>query len=161
MNSIEVKTQKILSTFNWSGFGVRADGTSFVVLWRPDSRYFAIKYEATRGWVTGAIYGWGANRGWGEVKMPSEEYTNTIKKMSGVSELFGKGCESPVGWTKNNNLVLEFVDRNLVYDHEDFEKEFLVTLRVADWKRQPLPMAMIVSIKQKSEEDVERELQAR
>ena len=148
----EVKTGQTLSTFDWTGFGVQliAPDSPFAVLWRRDSRYFAIKFEETRGWTMGAIYGRGAKGQWVEVKMPSDEYTNAIKKMSGVSELYGKGGESPVEWARNGELVLEFVDRNLTYNHEDLEKEFLVTLKVADWIRRPLKTARIVSIKQRS-----------
>jgi hypothetical protein len=157
----QVKTERILSTFEWSGFGVHADSTAFTVLWRPDCKYFAIKYEEARGWVTGRIYGLQRNGRWCEVKLPSDDYTNSIKKLADVTELHGKGCERPKEWLSNGDLTLLFVDRGLFYDHEDLEKEFVVTLRVADQKGQPLPIAKIVSIKQQSENEAERELQAR
>jgi hypothetical protein len=158
----QVKTGKILGKFEWSGFGVRlaAPDPPFEVFWRNDSQYFAIRYEFARGWMTGGIYGRGIGSRWIEVKMPSDRYTNAIKKMSGVSELYGKGCDRPIEWTTNRELVLEFADRNLLYEPE-LEKEYLVTLKVEDWLGRPLRTAGIVSIKQKSKEEVEREYQAR
>ena len=157
----DVKTQNILSPFEWSGFGVRLLSTdpdpAFTVLWRPDSKYFAIKYEEGRGWVTSAIYGLGGNGQWTEVKLPSDEYVNRIKKMSGVSELRGKGCERPKEWLSNGDLNLEFIDMGIEYGQEDV-KAFVVTLRVEDQKRQPLGIAQIVSTKQESHEEAEREV---
>lgn len=160
-----VKTQKISGTFDWSGFGVEVLSTNadpaFTVLWRHDSRYFAIKYEEARGWMTGAVYGRSRNGRWLEVQMPRDGYMNAIKKVSGVSELFGKGCDSPVEWLSNGDLNLEFADRNVIFDHEDLFKEYTVTLKVADEKGQPLKLAKIVSIKQKSKEEVEKELNSK
>ena len=157
----QVKNGQTLGTFEWSGFGVKLVGPDppFDVSWRGDGRYFAIGYEEARGWITGAIYGRAAQDQWLQVKMPADAYSAAIKKVSGVTELYGKGCERPVEWTRKGELVLEFVDRNLAYDHEYFEKQFLVTLKVSDWLGRPLKTAKIVSIKQRSREETQRELQ--
>ncbi len=155
----EVKTGKIVGTFEWSGFGVRADSDAFIVLWRADCKFFAIKYEQSRGWRSGAIYGLHNGGRWAEVKLPDTEYDKAIKKLAGVSEFYGKGCDAPEKWLPNGDLMLIFADRNVVYDHEDLFKEFEVTLRVTDQKGQSLPVAKIVSIKQKSKKETERELQ--
>jgi hypothetical protein len=138
-----------------------ASDPPFEVFWRKDSRYFAIKYAEARGWVTGAIYGRDSKGRWIEVEIPKEDYVNAIKKMSGVSELLGKGCERPVAWTKKGELVLQFVDRNITYGQQDFEKEFRVTLSASNWLGQPLKTAKILSIMQRSEEETNRDLQAR
>jgi len=133
----------------------------FDVLWRTDSKYFAIKWEETRGWMTGTVYGISKDGHWVEVKMPEDKYENAIKKIGGISNLYGKGCDSPVQWLPNGDLDLEFVDRNLVYEHEgDFEKEFVVSLRVEARNGNPLRMAKVVSIRQKSKDEVNKELQA-
>ena len=157
----QVQTQKLTGTFEWSGFGVHADSTAFIVLWRSDSKYFAIKYEETRGWMTGNVYGVHKDGRWTEVKLPIEEYDKAIKKLAGVADFYGKGCDSPVQWLLNGDLTLEFVDRNLIYDHDDVEKEFVINLRVADQKKEPLPTAKLVSIKQKSYEETVRGYQSR
>jgi len=154
----EVKTGKLLGKFAWSGFGVKAGATSFEVIWRPDSRFFAIKWEENRGWMTGAVYGRLNNGQWVEVKRPSEDYIKDIVKKCGVSGLYGKGCDVPSKWLPNGDLVFIFADRNLIYDHEDLEKEFMVALRVVDQKSQPLKMAKIISIKLISREETERRL---
>lgn len=159
----QIKTGRTLSTFHWSGFGVQliAPRPPFQVFWRRDGLFFAIKYEGTRGWSTGEIYGRNREGQWLKVEKPDKEYTNAIKKISGVTELYGKGCDSPVEWTRNGELVLEFLDRNLIYDHEDLEKEFMVTLKVEDRRGRPLKTAKIISINQKSKEGAERALRAR
>jgi hypothetical protein len=161
----DAKTEKIVGTFDWSGFGAELVPANpeppFQVLWRRDSKFFAIKWEAERGWTTGAVYGRIRNGEWSEVKMPSDQYDAAIEKLGGVTQLYGKGCDAPQNWMKNGDLVLEFVDRNLCFDHEDLEREFLITLKVADWRGRPLPMSKIVSIKQKSEEEADRDLQSK
>ena len=158
----DVKTGRIMDTFDWSGFGGRlvAPDPPFVVLWNPGSDYFAIKYEITRGWMTGAIYGRNGKGRWMEVKMPDDEYASAIEKMSGVKELYGKGCDVPKQWLKNGNLELLFVDRSLLYEHEDLEKEFMVDLKVKDLMGHPLKSAKIVSIKLKSEAEAEKDMEA-
>lgn len=159
----EVKTGRILSAFDWSGFGVklRAPEPPFEIFWRKDSRYFAIRYEEARGWVTGAVYGQARDGRWVEVKLPKDEYAEAIKKRAGVAEFHGKGCESPTGWDSKGNLELLFTDRNLTYGHEDLQKEFVVTLAVAGEKALPLPSAKVLSIREKSQKEVELELQSR
>jgi hypothetical protein len=143
-----VKTQKIIGTFDWSGFGVKvvAPEPPFTVLWRPDNRYFAIGWEKTRGWVTGAIYGKNKAGKWEEVKLPSDEYDAAIKKMAGIADLYGKGCEKPKEWLQNGDLVLQFFDRNLGFHDGDSEQEYLITLQIEDTKGQPLRIARIASI---------------
>lgn len=159
-----VKSQKILSTFEWSGFGDHLSSDNpdpaFTVFWRPDCKFFAIKYEETRGWMTGQIFGVHKNGQWTEVGLPKDDYDDAIKKLAGVSEFYGKGCDVPERWLSNGDLNLDFADRNIIYDHEDMFKEYTVTLGVADQKGQPLLMAKIVSVKQKPEAETERELQA-
>ncbi len=156
----QVQSQKVTGTFEWSGFGVHADSTAFIVFWRPDSKYFAIKYEETRGWMTGNVYGVHKNGRWTEVTMPTDKYDNTIKKLAGVTDFYGKGCDVPEKWVSNGDLDLDFADRNIIYDHEDLFKEYTVTLRVEDQKEKPLPIAQIVSVKQKPKEETLRELQS-
>lgn len=159
----EVNTGKITSTFDWSGFGVRliAPDPPFEVFWRGDSRYFAITYEESRGWRTGAIYGRNGKGDWVQIKMPNNEYRSAIEKIGGITDFYGKGCDAPKQWLKNGNLQLLFVDRALSYDHEDLEKEFMVELKVAGVDGEPLNTAKIASIKLQSKADTEKELQAR
>ena len=157
----DVKIGRTLGTFDWSGFGTEADKTAFKVLWRPDSKFFAISWEETRGWMTGTVFGISRNGKWNEIGLPKDEYTKAIMKLGGVSDLYGKGCETPLDWLANGDLELEFMDRNLAYDHEDLEKEFIVELRVASRKDTPLSSGTIVSIRQKTKEQVEQELQSR
>lgn len=155
----EVRNGRILGRFDWSGFGERADNTAFKVLWRSDSKYFAISYELSRGWMSGAIYGRNRAGHWAEIKLPSDAYVNGIKKMSGVAELSsGKGCETPKDWLSNGDLELEFCSENIFFADVDAMKEFEVTLGVADQKGEPLSAAKMILINQKSEEEVEREL---
>ena len=155
-----VKDNRIVSSFDWSGFGVQltAPEPPFEVLWRKDSKYFAIKYEETRGWVTGAIYGRFDKSHWVEVQMPRDDYDAAVEKLGNVSDFYGKGCDSPTGWNANGALELLFVDRNLFYDHKDMEKEFVVTLKVADEKGQPVKTAKVISVREKTEEEVEKDL---
>jgi hypothetical protein len=142
-----VKTQRILGTFEWGGFGVRADADAFQVMWRHDSKFFAIKWEEARGWMTGAVHAQTAGRRWAEVKLPKDAYVSAIKNLEHVPELYGKGCDAPERWLDNGQLVLEFCDRNIAYPAEDRVKMYEVSLRVSDWRDRPLPMAQITTIK--------------
>jgi hypothetical protein len=146
-----VKTQKILGTFEWSGFGVHADALAFTVLWRPDCRCFAISWEINRGYMTGAIYAASAGGIWSEVKLPSDEYVDKIKRMSGVSELrSGKGHDTPEKWLPSGELMMEFGSQDIWYsDDGNPEKLFTIVLSVMDDKNRPFRTAKILSIKLK------------
>jgi hypothetical protein len=86
----------------------------------------------------------------------------TIKKMSGVEELkSGKGWETPKSWLPNGDLELEFGSEDIMFKDVDAMKDFVVTLKVADEKGQPLTTAKVIAIREKTEEDVEQELNAR
>ena len=154
-----VKSGRILSTFDWSGFGEEADSKAFKVIWRGDSYLFAISYELSRGYMSGAIYGRTRRDHWMEVKLPADDYVNRIKKISGVYELkSGKGWQTPKNWLPNGDLELEFGSEDIFFKYVDAMKDFVVTLKVADEKGQPLSTAKVVSITEKTEEEVEKDL---
>jgi len=144
-----VKTGKIAGTFKWSGFGYKAGHDAFTVLWRPDSKCFAISWEESKGWMTGSVYAFSENKRWVEVKFPTEQYGKAIKKLSGASALRGKGCDTPEKWLPNDQLVVNFADEGILYDDVDAFKEYEVTLRVYDEKNTPLQVARIISIRLK------------
>ena len=152
-----------MGTFEWSGFGVHlaAPDPTFEVLWRSDSKYFAIKYEADRGWTTGTIYGRNDKGDWTELKLPDDEIDAAVKKMGGVKELHGKGCESPRQWLNNGDLELLIRGQKPhLRQTRIWEKEFMVDLKVTGWLGHTLKTAKIVSIKLKSKEETEKDLSA-
>ena len=150
---------RILGAFDWSGFGEEADSKAFKVIWRGDNHFFAISYELSRGYMSGAIYGSITRGHWIEVKLPTDDYVKRIKKMSGVEELkSGKGWETPKSWLPNGDLELEFGSEDIMFNDVDAMKDFVVTLKVADEKGQPLKIAKVMSIREKTEEQVEEDL---
>jgi hypothetical protein len=155
----EVKTEETVGKFDWFGFGVKADSESFNVFWRSDSRYFAIDWEVTRGWGTGAIYGRTKSGKWTEIKTPRDQYEDAIKRTAAINDFYGKGCDSPQRWTPEGYLELLFTDRNLFYPGMgDFQKEFAIKLEPSDKNGWPLATAKIISIRQKTEAEVEQDL---
>ena len=135
----EIKTGKLRGSFDWAGFGVLADSTSFNVLWRPDSRCFAISWELDRGYMTGTIYAPYRNK-WVEIKYP--EYLHEVlalynKSVDGKNisshDLSGKGCETPKAWLPNNELRIEITDRAFSKPGEgDSAYLFWATFRIVD-----------------------------
>jgi hypothetical protein len=53
---------------------------------------------------------------------------------------------------------LEFCSEDILFKDVDAMKEFVVTLKVADEKGEPLKTAKVVSIREKTEEEVEKDL---
>ena len=109
----DVKTGKILGSFPWNGFGVHPGEESFKVLWRPDSRCFAINWEETRGFVTCAVYAW-SKGGWLPVKLPDFGARSLkLARAAGPSRvaidetLGGKGHETAVAWLPGNRLRID------------------------------------------------------
>ena len=97
--------------------------------------------------MAGAVYGLQKDHQWTEVKLPTDEYVSTIKKMSGVSELkSGNGHDTPVKWLSGGELVIESGSKDIYYDDTGFEKVYDVTIRVGDKDGDPLPLARVVSI---------------
>jgi hypothetical protein len=143
-----VATGKTLDTFDWSGFGEAPDSKAFTVLWRPDCKYFAITWELTRGYVTSAVYGLHRNNRWTEVKLSFDEYNDTIKKMSRVSEFHsGKGYDMAVKWLPDGRLALESVCNDIYYAADGVFKKYAVILQIDDDAREPLQVARVRSIK--------------
>ncbi len=94
--------------------------------------------------MTGAVYACNTQGEWTCVKLPSDQYVASIKKLSGVSEFnSGKGFDTPEKWLADGQLLLEFGTRDL---GDDSEVTYLVLLRMTDPERDPLPKAQIISI---------------
>ncbi len=115
----DVKTGEILGSFAWSGFGVRPGEEAFEVLWRPDSRCFAIHWEQTRGFVTCAVYAQ-SRGGWSPVKLPDfGKQGLKLARAAGESHVAieenwgGKGWETPSAWLRGNHLRVETAYRGI------------------------------------------------
>ena len=119
----EVKTGKLLGYFEWSGFGAHATGEAFTVLWRPDSRAFAINSEVTRGYSECKVYALEDDACY-PVQLP-----NFVKSVADKYHLetMDKGNEQPVKWLPGNRLVLDVYNRGF---GEDSLYDYEVTLRL-------------------------------
>ena len=103
----EVKTGKLVSYCEWSGFGAHAGEDAFTVLWRPDSRAFAINSEVTRGYSECKVYALEDDVCY-PVQLP-----NFVKSIADKYHLEtrDKGNEQPVKWLSGNRLVLDVYNR--------------------------------------------------
>ena len=119
----EVKTGKLLSYFEWSGFGSHVGEDTFTVLWRPDSRAFAINSEVTRGYRECKVYAL-ENDACYPVQLP-----NFVKSIADKYHLetMSKGGELPVKWLPGNRLVLDVYNRGF---GEESPYHYEVTLQL-------------------------------
>jgi len=98
--------------------------------------------------MTAAVYALNAKHQWVEVKLPTDAYVETIKRLSHVSDLrSGKGYGSPKKWLADGRLLLEFCSRDIFYEGEELEKAFAICLQVTGKSDAPLRVARIVSIR--------------
>ena len=119
----EVKTGKLLSYFEWSGFGEHATEDAFTVLWRPDSRAFAINSEVTRGDGECKVYALKDGVCY-PVQLPN--FVQDIATKYHL-EIGDKGDEKPVKWLSGNRLVLDVYNRGF---GEEAPYHYLVTLQL-------------------------------
>lgn len=119
----ETKTGKLLSYFDWSGFGEHVTADAFTVLWRSDSRAFAIQSEITRGYSECKVYAL-ENGVCYPVQLP-----NFVKAIADRYHLgtASKGSELPVKWLPNNRLVLDVYNRGF---GEESPYHYEVTLQL-------------------------------
>ena len=131
----EIKTGKLLGTFEWSAFGEHATEDSFTVLWRPDSRAFAIKSEVARGYSECKVYAL-QNDACYPVQLP--DFVKSIAARYHL-EVSSKGGERPTRWLPGNRLVLDVYNRGF---GEEAPYHYLVTLQL------PVhPVATVASIR--------------
>ena len=119
----DVKTGKVLGSFAWSGFGYgggNPGAEAFEVLWRPDSRCFAIKWELTRGFGTCAVYAQ-SRGGWSQVSLPDFGKAGLkLARAAGEAHVAieenwgGKGWENPSAWLPGNRLRVETAYRGIL-----------------------------------------------
>ena len=119
----EVKTGKILGYFEWSGFGEHPTEDVLTVLWRPDSRAFAISYEVTRGYVECKVYALEDERC---VPVELPDFTARIARKYGL-EIYPKGGEHPFKWLSGNRLEVDVYNRSW---EENAHSTYRVTLRL-------------------------------
>ena len=119
----EVRTGKLLGYFEWSGFGVHATDEAFTVLWRPDSRAFAIHSEVTRGYSECKVYALEDDACY-PVQLP-----NFVKSIADKYHLetMSKGGELPVKWLPGNRLVIDVYNRGF---GEESPYHYEVTLQL-------------------------------
>ena len=143
----DVKTEKILGSFDWSGFGEHATSDAFDVLWSPDSRCFAINWELTRGFVTCAVYAQ-TSHGWRQVKLPDLGKLS-LEKAKAVGEPHayvdenwgGKGHEMALAWLPGHRLRIETGYRGIMNQDKggEWEQMYWFTFQIVRIGHIPRP----------------------
>ena len=155
----DVKTGKILGSFDWSGFGEHASSTSFQVLWSRDSRCFAINWELTRGFVTCAVYAQ-TSHGWHQIKLPDLGKLSSKKaKVAGENHVYvdenwgGKGHETALAWLPCHRLRIETGYRGITnqQEHRDWEQLYWFTFQIVGVRHTPHPRAELKSVEPASD----------
>ncbi len=95
----------IVATFNWEQFG-HTSTEGAVVLWRPDSRAFALSLETTKGFTDSFIYV-RDRAGWKSVEVP--EFRPKQKPADEWKDR-GKGEYTAKEWLKGDQLKMLFDD---------------------------------------------------
>ena len=136
-NVINVATGKSLGSFDWAGFGYHPDKNAFKVLWRADSKAFAISWEISRGFVTNAVF-CRYRDGWVKVDLPkcyslvkNFSQDDGGKHVTIYPGLGGKGHEVVKEWLPDNKFCLEASYRDIgITNRIDREQLFSVIYHI-------------------------------